>query len=155
MASGTIRPYSAIMQGAFRFAVFPKRLMTFNPMQYVKVMRRHETQELFTDGNEDGIAVPTISYEQYTLLTDWLKKKDNPALLPVEIAYFTGLRIGEVCALTWQDIDLKEQTITVRRSMRYNATRHKTEIGTTKRSKVRTVDFCNTLAAILRAGRGD
>ena len=27
------------------------------------------------------------------------------------------------------------------------------EVGTTKRSKVRTVDFCDTLAAILRAAR--
>ncbi|MBQ3378323.1 MAG: site-specific integrase [Synergistes sp.] len=153
LASGSIRPYSAIMQGAFRFAVFPKRLLTFNPMQYVKVRKKQETQELFTDGDEGGIAVPTISFEQYTSLTDWLKKKDNPALLPIQIAYFTGLRIGEVCALTWQDIDLKEQTITVRRSMRYNGTRHKTEIGTTKRSKVRTVDFCDTLAAIFKAAK--
>lgn len=37
--------------------------------------------------------------------------------------------------------------------MRYNDTRHKTEIGTTKRSKVRTVDFCDTLAEILRAAK--
>ena len=37
--------------------------------------------------------------------------------------------------------------------MRYNGTRHKTEIGTTKRSKVRTVDFCDTLAEILRAAK--
>ena len=37
--------------------------------------------------------------------------------------------------------------------MCYNEARHKTEVGTTKRSKVRTVDFCNTLAAILRAAK--
>ena len=70
-----------------------------------------------------------------------------------QIAYYTGLRIGEVCGLTWQDINLEEQYLTVRRSMRYNGTRHTTEVGTTKRSKVRTVDFCDTLAAILRAAR--
>lgn len=29
--------------------------------------------------------------------------------------------------------------------MRYNGARHKTEIGPTKRSKIRTVDFCDTL----------
>ena len=37
--------------------------------------------------------------------------------------------------------------------MRYNATRKKTEIGPTKRKKIRTVDFCDTLAAILRAAK--
>ena len=151
LASNSIRPYSAVMQAAFRFAVFPKRLLTFNPMQYVKIRHKQETYELFNEDCEDGLTVPTISYEQFKALTDYLKKKENPALLPVQIAYYTGLRIGEVCALTWHDIDLKEQTITVRRSMRYNGARHKTEVGTTKRSKIRTVDFCDTLAAILKA----
>jgi hypothetical protein len=37
--------------------------------------------------------------------------------------------------------------------MRYNGARHKTEVGTTKRSKICTVDFCDTLAAILKAAR--
>ena len=153
LATNSIRPYSAVMQAAFRFAVFPRRLMTFNPMQYVKIRHRQETYELFNKDSEDGVTVPTISFEQFKALTDFLKKKENPALLPIQIAYYTGLRIGEVCALTWQDIDLKEQTITVRRSIRYNGARHKTEIGTTKRSKIRTVDFCDTLAAILKAAK--
>ena len=155
ISKGYMRLFSAVMQGAFRFAVFPKRLMTYNPMQYVKIKQKQETQELFTEDAEDGCTVPTISFEQYKALTDWLKKKNNPALLPIRIAYFTGLRIGEACALTWQDIDLKEQTITVRRSMRYNGARHKTEIGTTKRNKIRTVDFCDTLAAILKAAKAE
>ena len=45
---------------------------------------------------------------------------------------------------------MKEQCLTVRRSMRYNGTRHKLEVGATKRKKIRTVDFCNTLADILQ-----
>lgn len=81
------------------------------------------------------------------------EKKNNPALLPIQIAYYTGLRIGEVCGLTWQDINLEEQYLTVRRSMRYNGARHKTEIGATKRKKIRTVDFCDTLAAILKTAK--
>ena len=75
------------------------------------------------------------------------------ALLPIQIAYYTGLRIGEACSLTWQDIDLKEQRLTVRRSIRYNSARHRTEIGTTKRKKIRSVDFCNTLAEILKEAK--
>ena len=82
-----------------------------------------------------------------------LSKKKNPALLPIQIAYYTGLRIGEACSLTWQDIDLKEQRLTVRRSIRYNSARHRTEIGTTKRKKIRSVDFCNTLADILKEAK--
>ena len=70
-------------------------------------------------------------------------------LLSIQIAYFTGLRLGEVCGLTWQDINLEEQYLTVRRSIRYNGARHKTEIGPTKRKKVRIVDFGDTLTKML------
>ena len=153
LSKGYLRLFSAVLQGAFRFAVFPKRFITFNPMQYVKLRGRKDEADIFCEDEADTVSTPTITHEQYLKLTDYLKSKGNPALLPVQIAYYTGLRIGEVCGLTWQDINLDEQYLTVRRSMRYNGTRHKTEIGTTKRSKVRTVDFCDTLAAILRTAK--
>ncbi|MBD8946139.1 MAG: site-specific integrase [Clostridiales bacterium] len=153
LSKGYMLQFSAVLQGAFRFAVFPKRFITFNPMQYVKLRGRKDEADIFCEDEADTVSTPTITHEQYLKLTDYLKGKDNPALLPVQIAYYTGLRIGEVCGLTWQDINLDEQYLTVRRSMRYNGTRHKTEIGTTKRSKVRTVDFCDTLAAILRIAK--
>ena len=57
--------------------------------------------------------------------------------------------------MTWSDINLDEQYLTVRRSIRYNGDRHKFEIGTTKRNKVRTVDFCDTLATILRQAKAE
>ena len=149
LSKGYLRLFSAVLQGAFRFAVFPKRLITFNPMQYVKLRGKKQEMDIFSDNEDDTAAIQTITHEQYLKLAEFLKGKDNPALLPIQIAYYTGLRIGEVCALTWQDINLDEQYLTVRRSIRYNGTRHKTEIGATKRSKVRTVDFCDMLAEIL------
>ena len=153
LSKGYLRLFSAVLQGAFRFAVFPKRLITFNPMQYVVWRGKKEDYDPFSDEDGNTDSTPTLSHEQYLKLEEFLKKKDNPALLPIQIAYYTGLRIGEVCGLTWQDVNLDKQYLTVRRSMRYNGARHKTEIGATKRKKVRTVDFCNTLAAILKAAK--
>ena len=150
LSKGYLRLFSAVLQGAFRFAVFPKKLISFNPMQYVVWRGKKEEYELFADEGGEVDSTPTIDHQQFVMLEDFLKKKDNPALLPMQIAYYTGLRIGEVCGLTWQDINLDGQHLTVRRSMRYNGQRHKTEIGATKRKKVRTVDFCDTLADILR-----
>ena len=97
--------------------------------------------------------VKPISYEQYQKLISQLGKRSKDAILPVQIAYFTGLRLGEVAGLTWQDINLEEQYLTVRRSVRYNGATHKHEIGSTKRKKVRTVDFGNALADILKKAR--
>ena len=153
LSKGYLRLSSAVLQGAFRFAVFPKRLISFNPMQYVVWRGKKENYELFSDENGETASTPTLTHEQYLRLEDFLRAKDNPALLPIQIAYYTGLRIGEVCGLTWQDINLEKQYLTVRRSMRYNGARHKTEIGATKRKKIRTVDFCDTLAEILRTAK--
>ena len=153
MSKGYMRQFSAVLQGAFRFAVIPKRFITFNPMQYVKLRGRKDDTDIFSEDESDAVSTATISYDQYIKLTDWPKDKENPALLPVQIAYYTGLRLGEVCGLTRQDINLDERHLTVRCMMRYNGTRHKIEIGTTKRNKVRTVDFCDTLAAILRTAK--
>lgn len=152
LSKGYMRLFSAVLQGAFRFAVFPKRLITFNPMQYV--IRREKKEEISIFDNEDnGIETQTITHSQYLKLTEFLSSKRNPALLPIQIAYYTGLRIGEVCGLTWQDINLDEQYLIVRRSMRYNGVRHKMEIGVTKRNKIRTVDICDTLTDILRKAK--
>ena len=153
LSKGYLRLFSAVLQGAFRFAVFPKRMISFNPMQYVVWRGKKDDYELFSEDNGEVATIPTLTHEMYLKLEDFLKAKDNPALLPIQIAYYTGLRIGEVCGLTWQDVNLEKQYLTVRRSMRYNGARHKTEIGATKRRKVRTVDFCDTLAEILRTAK--
>lgn len=111
--------------------------------------------ELFNEDSDDELTVPTISHEQFLALEEFLKKKENPALLPIQIAYYTGLRIGEVCGLTWQDINLDEQYLTVRRSVHYDQPRRKTEIGPTKRKKIRRVDFGDKLTAILKQAKAD
>ncbi len=148
-----IHSFSAVLQQSFRFAVFPKQFITFNPMQYVVLKKKSDNVDLFAEDDGDMKDTTPITYEQYQELTAYLTEKNKPALLPVQIAYFTGLRLGEVCGLTWQDINLEEQYLTVRRSIRYNGARHKTEIGPTKRKKVRIVDFCDTLAEILRKAK--
>ena len=147
-----IHSFSAVLQQAFRFAVFPKQLITFNPMQYIKLKKQAEVVDLFSDDEvEEGIQ--PISHEDYERLIEYLKVKNPPAILPIQIAYYAGLRIGEVCGLTWQDINLEEQCLTIKRSIRYDGTKHKNIIGPTKRKKVRIVDFGNTLTEILKTAR--
>ena len=68
--------------------------------------------------------------------------------LSIQIAYYAGLRIGEACGLAWQDVNLEEQCLTIRRSIRYDGSWHKNIIGPTKRKKVRIVDFGDTLTEI-------
>lgn len=43
----------------------------------------------------------------------------NPSLVGMGIALtmYTGIRVGELCALTWEDIDLERRTLTVRKTI--------------------------------------
>lgn len=55
--------------------------------------------DLFSDDDiEEG--VQPISHEDYQRLIKYLEEKNPPAILPIQIAYYAGLRIGEVCGLT-------------------------------------------------------
>ena len=109
-----IHSFSAVLQQSFRFAVFPKQLISFNPMQYIKLKRQAEEVDLFSDDEVEEGTQP-ISHEDYERLIKYLEKKNPPAILPIQIAYYAGLRIGETCGLTWQDINLEEQCLTIKR----------------------------------------
>lgn len=148
-----IHSFSAVLQQSFRFAVFPKQLITFNPMQYIKLKRKAEEVDLFSEEDMGQTRTQPVSHEDYEKLITYLEKKNPSAVPPIQIAYYAGLRIGEVCRLTWQDINLEEQSFTVKRSVRYDSSKHKTIIRPTKRKKIRTVDFGDTLTTILKKAR--
>lgn len=54
------------------------------------------------------------------------------------------------CGLTWQGINLDEQCLTIKRSIRYDGSKHRYVIGPTRQKKVRIVDFGVTLTEILK-----
>lgn len=142
--------FSAVLQRAFRYAIFPGQIINYNPMQYVTIKKKTADVDLFLSKDASETAHKCISHEQYLTLMTYLTQCNPNVILPIQISYYSGLRLGEVCGLSWQDIHLDEQFLVVRRSVKYNRNRQILEIGCTKRNKVRTVDFCNTLAQLLR-----
>ncbi|MBO4908489.1 MAG: site-specific integrase [Lachnospiraceae bacterium] len=144
--------YSAVLNHAFRFAVFPKKFITFNPMQYVVMHKKQIRADLF-ESDDDTEKTQPLTTQMYDQLIDYLNEHHPDGVLPIQIAYYAGLRIGEVAGLTWSDINLDEQYLTVRRSVSYNPQCHMHEIGPTKRSKVRVVDFGDKLSDIFRKAR--
>ncbi len=150
LSSGYINIFTAVLNNIFRFAVFPKKYISFNPMEYVRAGKRNKNSDIFSNMSDIYASMSVISHNQYIEIINYLEKKKNPARLPFQIAYYTGLRLGEVCGLIWQDINLDKQYMIIRRSMRYNNIRHATELGETKRNRVRIVDFGDKLAEILK-----
>lgn len=101
-----------MMKSIFKFAV--KKYRIFNPL--------------------DGIALPRSSKPNIKLLDDTQQKKlqtyiaENPSntTLGIALSMSTGIRIGELCALQWEDIDLEKRILTVRKTMQRIQTPHET-----------------------------
>lgn len=145
-----IHAYLAVLQGVFQYSVYPKGVLRENPMQFVGIRKRSHEVQLFSDDDMEKESLHLITIKQWKSITNYLERKKNSALLPMQIAYYTGLRLGEVCALTWNDIHLEEQYLTVKRSIHRNGRRKTMEIGSTKSKKPRRVDFGNNLSMILQ-----
>lgn len=92
-----------LMKSIFKYAV--RIYHIFNPM--------------------DGITLPKKKSSEIQLLDDADQQKlqqhvsahQNLSTLGVALSYSTGIRIGELCALQWRDIDLEKRILTVRKTM--------------------------------------
>ena len=60
---------------------------------------------------------PTLTPQQREKLESAISKNPSPTAVGIFIALYAGLRIGEVCALSWNDIDLDNKLITVRHTV--------------------------------------
>lgn len=58
--------------------------------------------------------LPTLALNHQRILMCYLISKPTPQNIGVLLALCTGMRIGEVCALRWEDVDFNQNTITVK-----------------------------------------
>lgn len=86
----------------------------------------------------DNVSLPRTIKKQVPALTrrehQMLLKESKQTIqgLPVLIALETGMRIGEISALQWSDVDFEQKTIKVNRTKQRIATSKVTLIGKTK-----------------------
>ena len=140
--------YSALLTNAFEYAVYPLKVIKHNPMAHITLTVARNEKRIFSDMNQKE---QVLSHEIFLRIIDYLNQKASPNALPIQIAYYTGLRLGEVCGLTWEDIHLNEQFLVVQRSVVLNCeNKNRLEFTTPKRDKSRVVYFPNSLKKILK-----
>ena len=101
LGRNTIIYCKTVLSGAFTYAVQPLGYMMFNPCHYAKIPKmKAPAQKRYIIAPEDFETI-LKRFEG-----SWYQR-------PLLIGYYTGMRINEVLALSWEDIDLKNQTITI------------------------------------------
>ena len=102
LAKNSIVGILSVLSAAMDYAVEPLHYLSANPMRYVKypkVERKPRERIILTLDEWERIIERFPFGSRY--------------YIPLMIGFYTGLRISETFALTWDDIDFKEQTITV------------------------------------------
>ena len=66
---------------------------------------------------QDQKEMRVLTCEEQKRFTEYLLRDMDPCKFGVLLALLTGLRIGEVCALKWEDISLENKVIFVRHTM--------------------------------------
>lgn len=139
-SNSSITNFHSILNGALKKAVYPYQYIKDNPLNYIEIKRKKKS-------NLDKIKV--ISIDDFNTILSRFPFGSNCHLL-LQIAFNTGLRGGEICALTWNDIDFNNKTLTVNKTL---ITKPKGifEIGTPKtQSSYRTISIGNTLINLLK-----
>lgn len=98
-----------------------------------------------------------LSPVQQRKLCNYLLNDLNPTSMCVLLSLYTGLRVGEVCGLMWEDIDFEKSVLTVRRTVqRIRSGAHGTQIiaDTPKsRSSHRSIPIPKFIMKLLRDSR--
>lgn len=90
---------------AFNYAIIPCGYLKDNPMLYVKMPRK----------SQNNVEKKIVSFEEFKSIINYFDSRDLPVLKLVwQVGYYTGLRRSEVIALSWEDINFKDKTITVK-----------------------------------------
>lgn len=148
-----LNAFGAVLRKAFHYGVHDLKMLKTNPMDSVEFHKQRRERDLFVEKDKNKKR-PTITRAQYTWIVDHLRERGNPAALTIQIAYYTGLRLGEVCGITWQDVDFSHHRLTVRRAVAVNRMLdNRMEFTSPKRDKTRQVVFGEELKQILLSER--
>ncbi len=77
-----------------------------------------------------------LSLSEQKRLSSYLLNSDKSSDLGILICLYTGLRLGEICALKWEDICLKEQYISVHKTMQRIQKINPHQTGSTQKTEV-------------------
>lgn len=128
-----------VLSGSMRMAVQPYKFIQSNPMQYVKLPKKINKRK---NTNKKKI----LSNAEVNNIFNRFSFGDN-LYIPLVIAYHTGLRASEVCALTWDRINENKLTvdrILINKNGNWNFGPPKTK------SSNRTIKIGKTLLEILK-----
>lgn len=148
LADSTVRGIHGLLAASLREAQL-RGLIAENPCERLRPLRKETRQRVLTPAEQRKVRMAAAAAED----------------LPVLLGLCAGMRIGEICALKWQDIDWRAGSICVQRTVQrvrraeLSGPRTQLDVGTPKSDNSQRVlplpDFLMDLLKRQCARRGD
>ena len=104
LSNKTIRDIIAVVKSSLKYAIKEEMINNINlDFTYPKI------------GNKDKIYI--IPKKDQEKLITYIKQNENTRSLGVLLALYSGIRIGELCALQWKDIDFKNNILHINKTL--------------------------------------
>lgn len=108
-AKQSLEIFASVVNNALRHAVHPWGYLKDNPMQYV-IMPKYDVRKR----TEKDLKI--LPVESLRKINNYLTE-GHPLEIPFRLGLHTGLRVSEVCGLTWERIDLERRTLVIDQAM--------------------------------------
>ena len=140
LSGSSLHTINTIINGSLRYAQNSPLISCKNPI----ADREKRPLDVLSDS------------ESYDFLLH-LKSINSLTSAGIQLTLFTGIRLGELCALTWADIDLKEQVLHIRHTLQriQNKKQHLGEpktvlyLGSPKNKQERTIPLHPQILPVL------
>lgn len=103
-----IKNILSVLTSSLKMAVYPYKFIKESPALYVKIPKNKNATY--------HTSHKVISPEEFNKIVTRFPQGSS-FYIPLQIAYHTGTRIGECCALTWKDIDLINGYININKTV--------------------------------------
>ena len=140
-SKSSVSNFYGVLSGALKAAVYPYQFIKQSPAQYVKMPKFNNI--------ESNNKLKIITLEQFQAIINRFPQGSN-LYIPLQIAFNTGMRAGEVCGLTWDCVNLEDSSIKVEKIL-IGKGKGRWEFGTPKtESSHRIINIGDTLVKILK-----
>lgn len=136
-----------LMKSIYKYAV--KKYHIFNPMNGILLPKKKKIETKLLDDAEQ------------IMLQKYINNNHNLSTLGTAISLTTGIRIGELCALQWSNVDLEKRVLTVNKTIQRiqdQTDKRKTRVIITEpksESSIRKIPIPDCLMRLLNEFKGE
>lgn len=141
ISKNTLLNIKGILSNSFRYAVTTLKILKFSPVDCVNIPKTERLQ----NNTSCRIYIPKDKMDEI------FKRfpEGTSAHIPLLLGYKCGMRLGEAFAVTWNDVNLEDKTITINRQLQWSPNRQKWYLTLPKYKSIRTIDISTEIIELL------